>query len=87
MVNAIQTFTLQFGPNDCKSMLDRSMKQKHDFKNPNLELDTWQVTNNVEALSSDKFKDKTNMQEVQKMVYLSAVSLNDGIFLKNIIHN
>ena len=55
MVNAIQTFTLQFGPNDCKSMLDRSMKQKHDFKNPNLELDTWQVTNNVEALSSDKF--------------------------------
>ena len=77
---------LQFGPDKCKIMLVGSMKQKQDFHKPNLDVDTWQVTHNIEGTIIETFEGKTNMQEVQEMLYLGAVISCDGKNSKNIIH-
>ena len=55
---------LHFGPDKCKSMLVGSMKQKKDFHKPNLDVDSWQVTHNIERTIIETFEGKTNMQEV-----------------------
>ena len=77
---------LHFGPDKCKSMLVGSMKQKQDFQKPNLDVDTWQVTHNIEGKIIETFEGKTNMQEVQEMLNLGAVISCDGKNSKNIIH-
>ena len=77
---------LQFGPDKCKSMLVGSTRQKHDFHNPNLEVDTWNITHNKEGNINESFGGKTQMEEVQDMLYLGVVISCDGNNSKNINH-
>ena len=67
-------------------MLVGSAKTKFDFHSTKLEVDTWKVSHNQDGSLIETFQGKTDVEDVEYIIYLGVDVSSDGKNTNNIIH-